>query len=163
MLEAERARKAAFYLIESDEKALAADEAALRKTRARLQSLQGILVRDERQNRLELDRLQTDLKTLEAQLSQLQQKKSTHFARIGHELADVGIAPMNQPGILTRVLALREKITDLDFQLVYSLGQSQPASRPIHLVAFVLFTLLVTGAIFLVLLASWHGLKLLRG
>ncbi len=163
VLEVERARKAAFYLIESDEKTLAADEAALRETRALLQSLREILARDERQNRLELDRLQTDLKTLEAQLNQLQQKKATHFAHIGHELADVGIAPMNQPGILARVLALRETITDLDFHLDYSLGQSQPVSRPIHLLALALLALLVAGAIFLVLLASGSGLKLLRG
>ncbi|MEO7934255.1 MAG: hypothetical protein ABIT76_13965 [Chthoniobacterales bacterium] len=160
VLEAERARKAALYLIESDEKALAADEAALRDTRARLQSLQEILARDEAHIRTELDLLQTNLRTLEAQLRELLEKKTIHFGHIGQELADVGIAPLNQPGVLTQVLALREKITDLDFQLTYSL--SHPPTLRIHLAALALFTCLLVAALFVLLSAialawkMWH-------
>ncbi|HEX8373470.1 MAG TPA: hypothetical protein VF585_11865, partial [Chthoniobacterales bacterium] len=114
MLDEERSRKASAYLVESIQEPIAKERCSISEASAHLCQLQIALARDKAEFRRDLRRLQSDLRKQRAELRALHQQKAVHFTHIGHELADVGIAPVNQPEILTLVLAHREKLGDLE-------------------------------------------------
>ncbi len=154
-LDAERRREGPAYLIESLERALAASETQLRAARSEAHRHQEILALHEVDSGQKLAALEKSIAVLEAQLAGLEPRKSDHFARIGHNLADVGIAPMNQPGVLTRVLDLRQRAESNATALAESLNTSRALPRAIRLGAFALdLTILLSGVGFLYLLAS---------
>lgn len=59
----------------------------------------------------------------------LDAEKGEPYQRIGACLADHGIAPMNQPEALGKVLELRGEIGDLKKQITHSLRESQSVER----------------------------------
>jgi len=142
-LEIERQRGGPIYLIESLQKSIAEDEIQLRQARAQHHSQRERLDEHQKETQHTLDTKQRSLEQLEGQLRALDRSKNSHFAKIGHDLADVGIAPMNQPEILTRVLELRQKISDWEGLLAASLAVSWDAKRSIRVTALGLWGLLI--------------------
>ena len=60
----------------------------------------------------ELDRREARKATIERNLKQLDDAKGNHFLLAGRCLADAGLAPMNQPQALEKVLKLRARIAE---------------------------------------------------
>lgn len=154
-LAAEKERHTALYLIENLEKSLAQEEARLRAAAQLRQPLRDALASHEKTALQEMAIHQKALKQLETRLSHLQQKKPNHFAEIGRELADAGIAPLNQPETLTRVLILRDRLNDSYQSITDSLASSRLLTRHVRIVAYALALLIAfTIGLFLFLISS---------
>lgn len=159
---AEKERHTATYLIDNLEKSLAQEEARLRVAARACQPLHATFSMLEKTSRQEIAGRQKALKKLEIRLSHLQQKKPTQFAKIGRELADAGIGPLNQPETLARVLTLREHLAGCQLLLAKSLTPSRLLPWPGRLAAYALTMLMAfTLGLGLFLIASL-GLALVR-
>ena len=89
-------------------------------------------------------------------------KKPTQFAKIGRELADAGIGPLNQPETLARVLTLREHLAGCQLLLAKSLTPSRLLPWPGRLAAYALTMLMASTLDLGLFLIAFLGIALVR-
>jgi hypothetical protein len=85
-------------------------------------------------------------------MSHLDREKRSPYRLIGACLADHRIAPLNQPQVLEKALALRER----DAQLSQSLAELQAACAAANPGMLVAFYLLLGGMLIVLLVAAGH-------
>lgn len=161
-LRLEQNRQAPIYLIESIEKSIANERIHLQESQSELHDAQQIFNRHLQETQELIQHFQTTLKALEAELHGLKYQKSSHYIRIGQELADGEIAPLNQPEILTRVLRLREKIQQISTRVADSKVVSCQLSWLLRLEAYGLCSLIILAAGSLLFLCTAIFLRIIR-
>ena len=87
-------------------------------------------------------------------MSHLDREKRSPYRLIGACLADHGIAPLNQPRVLEKALALRER----DAQLSQTLADLQAACAAASPGMLAAFYLILGGMLIVLLVAACHFL-----
>jgi chromosome segregation ATPase len=107
-------------------------------------------------------RLTGEMRSLERQrkkshvhMSHLDREKRKPYRRIGACMADHGLAPLNQPAVLAKVIALRER----DAQLSQSLTMLRAACAAADAGMLTAFYLLLAAVLFIASLLACHLLR----
>jgi hypothetical protein len=85
-------------------------------------------------------------------MSHLDRKKQQPYRFIGACLADHGIAPLNQPAVLSKVFALRER----DLQLTETLAELRATCAATHPALLIPFYLLLAALLFALFVLASH-------
>jgi len=101
---------------------------------------------------VEVRLLERKRKKSESHMARLDDEKRNPYRRIGECLADQRIAPRNQPEILEKVLALRDREASLHHAIA-GLHAASAAASPADLVTFYL---LLVAALLLLCGGAWH-------
>jgi len=86
----------------------------------------------------------------ESASQRLERAKSNPYREIGRVLADSGLAPVNQPDTLTRVLALRDLIAQRESAVAESLQQTRAEDAPMLRVSLIIWTVIACGVLLVV-------------
>jgi chromosome segregation ATPase len=87
---------------------------------------------------------------VERQVNELEHAKGNPYQAIGRVLADNGIAPMNQPAALSRVLGLREKIAQGEATMASLHAQTHAMDRTQLRVSVVLWMLILIALVLII-------------
>jgi chromosome segregation ATPase len=129
--------------------AAAAEESRLANLRSSLGHLAARSDEHERAAKAIAVRLDAEHKAAERAIQAREQAKAGDYAAIGRALADAGIAPMNQPNALQKVVDLRATLARLDARRADAVARARArAHSPLALAAF-LATLAAAAALVL--------------
>jgi chromosome segregation ATPase len=125
------------------EKRVAEFDQNLRELRAKFEQEDHKLADEERACAEEKEKI-------ERQVNDLEHAKGNPYQAIGRVLADNGIAPMNQPAALSRVLDLRERIAQREATLASLHAQTHAMDRTQFRVSIVLWLLIIVALVLII-------------